>query len=106
MGKKSEMDQLSLGLQTEAAGERLFEEIHALPRLEMAYAKVRSNGGSPGPDGQSIEDFGENLSDNLAELAAELKSKSYRPQPVRRVSIPKSSGGERHLGIPTVRVHY
>ena len=109
MGKKSEMDQLSLGLQTEAAGERLFEEIHALPRLEMAYAKVRSNGGSPGPDGQSIEDFGENLSDNLAELAAELKSKSYRPQPVRRVSIPKSSGGERHLGIPNVRdriVHY
>jgi len=39
MGKKSEMDQLSLGLQTQAAGERLFEEIHALPRLEMAMPK-------------------------------------------------------------------
>jgi len=55
MGKKSEMDQLSLGLQTQAAGERLFEEIPALARLELAYAKVRANGGSPGPDGQSIE---------------------------------------------------
>ena len=77
MGKKSEMAQLSLGLQTQAAGERLFEEIHALSRLELAFAKVRANGGSPGPDGQSIEDFGENLSDNLAELSAELKSKRY-----------------------------
>lgn len=109
MGKKSEMAQLSLGLQTQAAGERLFEEIHALSRLELAFAKVRANGGSPGPDGQSIEDFGENLSDNLAELSAELKSKRYQPAPVRRVSIPKPSGGERHLGIPNVRdriVHY
>ena len=81
------MEQLSLGLQTKAAGERLFEEIYALPQLELAYAKVRANGGSPGPDGQSIEDFGENLTGNLAELAAELKSKRYQPAPVRRVSI-------------------
>ena len=97
------MDQLSLGLCNQAEGDRLFEEIHATQRLELAFKKVKTNGGSAGSDGVSVEDFGEKLARNLTDLQAELKSKRYQPQPVRRVSIPKPSGGERHLGIPNVR---
>ena len=100
------MGQLSLGLSNKEEGAKLFEEVHALPRLELAFKKVRANGGSAGPDGVSVEDFEENLPENLAKLEAELKSRSYQPGPVRRVSIPKPnspSGGERHLGIANVR---
>jgi len=81
------MDQMSLGLRNQAEGDRLFEEVYALERLELAFKKVRTNGGSAGPDGVSVEDFGVKLSDNLTELQAELKSKAYQPAPVRRVSI-------------------
>jgi RNA-directed DNA polymerase len=97
------MEQLSLGLSNQYEGKRLFEEACAMPRLELAFKKVRANGGSAGPDGQSVEDFEEDLVTNLAKLQAELKGKRYQPGPVRRVSIPKPSGGERHLGIPNVR---
>jgi RNA-directed DNA polymerase len=100
------MEQLSLGLSNQEEGARLFEEVHALPRLALAFKKVRANGGSAGPDGASVERFEENLPENLARLEAELKSRSYQPGPVRRVSIPKPnspSGGERHLGIANVR---
>lgn len=97
------MEQLSLGLSNQQEGERLFEEICALPRLELAFKKVRANGGSAGPDAQSVEDFEEDLAANLAELQRELESRRYQPGPVRRVSIPKPNGGERHLGIPNVR---
>jgi RNA-directed DNA polymerase len=100
------MEQLSLGLSNQEEGARLFEEVHALPRLELAFKKVRANGGSAGPDGVSVEQFEEQLSDNVSQLEAELKSRSYQPGPVRRVSIPKPnspSGGERHLGIANVR---
>ncbi len=71
--------------------------------LLQAFSKVKSNKGKPGVDGQSIEDFAENLSGELAQLVSELRQKSYRPQPVRRVEIPKSGGGTRLLGIPAVR---
>lgn len=97
------MEQLSLGLRNQEGGANLFEETHALPRLEMAFRKVRANGGSAGPDGVGVEDFEENLSENLSKLQAELKSKAYRPGAVRRVGIPKPGGGERHLGIANVR---
>ena len=79
--------------------DRLFQE----KRLLRAFAKVRSNKGAPGIDGQSVSDFAEHLSEEIARLVRELKEKSYRPQPVRRVEIPKSDGGTRQLGIPAVR---
>ena len=100
---KSEMKQLSLGLINQQKGEKLFEEVYALKRLELAFKKVKANGGSAGPDGESVEEFDEKRTGKLAELQAELKSRSYQPQPVRRVSIPKPNGGERHLGIASVR---
>lgn len=59
--------------------------------------------GAAGIDGQSLSDFASNLSDNLDRLLTELKTKQYKPEPVRRVEIPKEGGGVRLLGIPTVR---
>ena len=97
------MEQLELAIRDNDAGERLFEEVYALSRLKRAFQKVKTNGGVAGCDEQSIEDFEENLKENIEEIQDLLKSRKYKPQPVLRVSIPKPNGGERHLGIPTVR---
>jgi RNA-directed DNA polymerase len=74
-----------------------------LRRLRAAYEAVRSNRGEPGVDGVTVEAFGADLEANLAALVVELRGKHYRPQPVRRVWIPKPDGGQRPLGIPAVR---
>ena len=74
-----------------------------LRRLRAAYDAVRSNRGEPGVDGVTVDAFGPDLEANLAALVVELRGKSYRPQPVRRVWIPKPDGGQRPLGIPAVR---
>jgi group II intron reverse transcriptase/maturase len=67
-----------------------------------AYRLVRANDGAAGVDGQTLVKFDENLSKNLYKLWNRLSSGSYQPQSVRRVEIPKKSGGTRPLGIPTV----
>lgn len=67
-----------------------------------AFKRVRAKGGAAGVDRQSIEAFEEDLSNNLYKLWNRLSSGSYLPPPVRRVEIPKSDGGQRPLGIPTV----
>jgi len=67
-----------------------------------AWKQVRANKGAGGVDEQSIEDFERNLKDNLYKLWNRMSSGSYMPQPVRKVLIPKSDGGKRELGIPTV----
>lgn len=67
-----------------------------------AYKRVKANKGAAGVDEQSISDFEENLKDNLYRLWNRLSSGSYFPPPVRMVEIPKSNGGMRKLGIPTV----
>lgn len=71
--------------------------------LRLAFFKVKSAKGAAGIDGQSVNDFAEFLDINLDLLLTELREKSYRPQPVRRVEIPKATGGVRLLGIPAVR---
>ncbi|WP_339367090.1 group II intron reverse transcriptase/maturase [Photorhabdus sp. RW14-46] len=68
----------------------------------IAYKKVKANKGSAGIDGQSIEEFDKNLAGNLYKLWNRMASGSYMPPPVRRVEIPKATGGTRPLGIPTV----
>lgn len=75
-----------------------------IPKREVweAYKRVRANHGAAGVDGQSIEDFEADQSNNLYKLWNRLSSGSYFPPPVRRVDIPKGDGKTRPLGIPTV----
>jgi len=68
----------------------------------VAFQLIKSNGGAAGIDGQTIEGFEESLKDNLYKLWNRMSSGSYFPSAVRRVEIPKKSGGKRPLGIPTV----
>jgi hypothetical protein len=67
-----------------------------------AYKRVKANRGAAGVDGQTLTEFDENVVDNLYKLWNRLASGSYMPPAVRRVEIPKSDGGVRPLGIPTV----
>jgi len=67
-----------------------------------AYKAVKSNAGAAGVDGQTIEQFDANLGRNLYKIWNRMSSGSYFPPPVRAVSIPKKSGGQRILGVPTV----
>jgi group II intron reverse transcriptase/maturase len=67
-----------------------------------AYKAVKSNRGAAGVDGQTIEQFEADLSGNLYKIWNRMSSGCYVPPPVRAVSIPKKSGGERILGVPTV----
>ncbi len=70
--------------------------------VKEAYRKVKSNQGSAGVDKESLEEFQADLSGNLYKLWNRLASGSYFPKPVKEVEIPKSNGGKRKLGIPTV----
>src|ERR1700680_2369860 len=82
----------------------LYDKICRDDILRHAYALARANAGAPGVDGgefSAIEAAG--LEEWLAGLRKELAEKTYRPAPVRRVMIPKPGGGERPLGIPTIR---
>src|SRR6266542_2561227 len=82
----------------------LYDKIHREDILHHAYALARANAGAPGVDGETfaaIATAGEEAW--LAGLRQELITKTYRPAPVRRVMIPKPGGGERPLGIPTIR---
>src|SRR6266850_4345731 len=82
----------------------LYDKIHREDILRHAYALARANAGAPGVDGETfaaIEAAGRE--EWLTGLRQELVTKTYRPAPVRRVKIPKPGGGERPLGIPTIR---
>jgi RNA-directed DNA polymerase len=83
----------------------LYDKVWRGDVLAHAYALDRHNGGAPGVDGQTfadIEAYG--VERWLAELQEEVRTERYRPQPVRRVMIPKASGtGERPLGLPSIR---
>ncbi|MDP3981025.1 MAG: group II intron reverse transcriptase/maturase [Chlamydiota bacterium] len=67
-----------------------------------AYKRVKANGGARGVDEETIQDFERGLKDNLYKIWNRMSSGSYFPPAVRRVEIPKASGGKRPLGIPTV----
>jgi len=81
----------------------LIDKVTALATLEAAWEKVRANRGAAGVDGQSVERFARQAELYLGELAEGLRDGSYRPQPVRRVEIPKGDGRTRPLGIPAVK---
>jgi RNA-directed DNA polymerase len=81
----------------------LMDKVYAPAALSAAWARVRANGGAAGVDGVSVERFAARSEVYLAELATALREGSYRPQPVRRVDIPKGDGRTRPLGIPAVK---
>jgi RNA-directed DNA polymerase len=80
----------------------LYDKVWRADILLHAYRLVRANKGAPGVDGTTFEQIeAAGLENWLTRLGAELRAKTYRCQPVRRVMIPKPGGGERPLGIPT-----
>ena len=83
----------------------LYDKVYRADILSHAYDLVRANKGSAGIDGVSFEDIEakEGTAAFVAELAEALRSKRYQPDPVKRVMIPKADGGQRPLGIPTIR---
>ena len=81
----------------------LYGRLLSLQALYEAFKRVKKNKGAAGVDGQSVQDFAQNLESNLKQLLLELQEKRYQPQPVKRVEIDKDDGSKRLLGIPTVR---
>jgi RNA-directed DNA polymerase len=82
----------------------LYDKIYREDVLQHAYVLAKANKGAPGVDGQTFEKIeSQGLAEWLAGIRKDLHAKTYKPQPVRRVMIPKPGGGERPLGIPTIR---
>jgi len=83
----------------------LYDKVYRADILEFAYRLVRANKGSAGIDGITFEAIEENegAAAFIAELQEALRNKTYKPDPVKRVMIPKSDGSQRPLGIPTIR---
>src|SRR6201987_4202562 len=82
----------------------LYDKICRADILAHAYELARTNAGAPGVDGRTFEHIGAaGRGEGLAGLREDLVARTYRPMPVRRVMIPKLGGGERPLGIPTIR---
>jgi len=87
--------------ESRADTERLMEEVCERENLKKALRRVRSNKGSPGVDGMTVDELPDYLREHWPELRTQLLSGTYQPKPVKRVEIPKpEGGGVRKLGIP------
>ena len=80
----------------------LMERVLARPNMWAALKRVRKNKGSPGIDGMTVDELPDWLRENWSRVREKLLAGTYRPQPVQRQLIPKTGGGQRALGIPTV----
>jgi RNA-directed DNA polymerase len=90
------------GIESPAIGEALMEEVCERDNCKQALARVKANKGSAGVDGMTVHELAEYLRGHWPVIREQLLSGTYKPQPVRRVEIPKPDGGMRKLGIPTV----
>lgn len=90
------------GIESPAIAEQLMEEVCERDNCKQALKRVKANKGSPGVDGMTVHDLGGYLKQHWPAIREQLLSGTYRPQPVKRVEIPKPDGGVRKLGIPTV----
>jgi RNA-directed DNA polymerase len=81
----------------------LIDKVYRAETLRAAWHKVRENGGAAGVDGQSVKKFAARAGQYLEELEQVLRTGEYRPQPIKRVEIPKGGGKMRPLGIPGVK---
>ena len=90
------------GTESPAITESLMEEVCERENCKQALKRVKANKGSPGMDGMTVQQLPGFLQQHWPALREQLLSGTYKPQPVRRVEIPKPDGGVRKLGIPTV----
>jgi len=81
----------------------LIDKVYRAETLRAAWHKVRENGGAAGVDGQSVKKFAARAGQYLEELEQVLRTGEYRPQPIKRVELPKGGGKMRPLGIPVVK---
>src|SRR6202171_4348698 len=88
--------------ESSAITERLMEEVCERENCKQALRRVKANKGSAGVDGMTVQQLPEYLKQHWPAIREQLLSGTYKPQPVRRVEIPKPDGGVRKLGIPTV----
>ena len=84
------------------AEQQLMEEVCGRENCQQALKRVKANRGSAGIGGMTVEQLPDYLTQQWPGIREQLLSGTYRPQPVRRVEIPKPDGGVRKLGIPTV----
>ena len=88
---------------TDFQTDKLMEKILSNDNLNQAYKKVKSNKGAGGVDGMNVDELLSFLRDNGTQLKQQLMEGKYKPNPVRRVEIPKETKGEyRKLGVPTI----
>ena len=90
------------GIESLAMGEQLMEEVCERENCKQALARVKANQGSAGVDGMTVHELPEFLKQHWPAIREQLLSGTYKPEPVKRVEIPKPDGGVRKLGIPTV----
>jgi RNA-directed DNA polymerase len=90
------------GEHSDPEAQELLEQIVAPENMSRAWKQVKRNKGAPGVDGRSIDETANLLRQYWKEIKERLLDGTYRPQPVQRVEIPKSGGGMRRLGVPTV----
>jgi len=88
--------------ESSAIGERLMEEVCDAGNCQQALKQVKANRGSAGADGMTVGQLPDYLKEQWPAIRDQLLSGTYKPQPVKRVEIPKPDGGKRKLGIPTV----
>lgn len=81
---------------------KLLNEILSRENMLLAYRKIISNKGASGVDGVTVEEIKDYVNQNWKNIKKQIETRNYRPQPVKRVEIPKPNGGIRKLGIPTI----
>ena len=88
-----------------AIDEQWIEEVCERENCKQALKRVKANKGSAGVDGMTVHELPEHLKEHWPAIREQLLSGTYKPQPVKRVEIPKRDGGVRKLGIPRLTVH-
>ena len=101
-GEGTESFTAKRGTESPAIGEQWMEEVCERENCEQALERVKANKGSAGVDGMTVHELPEYLKQHWPAIREQLLSGTYKPQPVKRVEIPKPDGGVRKLGIPTV----
>ncbi len=100
-GKRGEQVRAEIVAGSPSEEVQLMERVVDYDNMVKAYKKVKSNGGSPGVDGMTVQELGPYLREHWPEVRETLLAGTYEPQPVKRVNIPKPGGGTRKLGVPT-----